>query len=72
MSHVAHRLDVLTLVVCQLLLKCLELCFEYINVAIDMVNVFLYAVDILLPLINLTVKSQQIVESFFYISLVLA
>ncbi len=72
MSHVAHRLDVLTLVVCQLLFKCLELCFEYINVAIDMVNVFLYAVDILLPLINLTVKSQQIVESFFYISLVLA
>jgi hypothetical protein len=70
--QVAHRLDILGLAVGQLLLKCLELGFQYADVAIDVGDVFLDALDVLLMLIDFGIDDHEILQALLHIGLVLA
>ena len=67
---VSHRLHILGLTLLQLLLQCRELCVEQSDIAVDVLYVLLYAVDVLLVLVYLAVDDEQIVETLLHIRLI--
>ena len=59
-GHIAHGADVLVLSVLQLLFKGFELSIEPADIAIDVMNVLLYSLDVLLPLVDLAIKHHEV------------
>ena len=71
MSHIAHRLNILTLSVSKLLFKSSQLSFQNINISIYLMNILLNTIYYFLTLIYLGIYSNKMIQTLLYISLVL-
>ncbi|CCY80427.1 unknown [Prevotella sp. CAG:1185] len=68
--HISHRLYIFSLAVLKLLFECGELIFQHAYVAVYMRDIFLYAFNRLLSLVDFAVYHHQIVEPFLNIGFI--
>ena len=69
-AHIAHGTDILVLTVLQLLLKRFQLRLQNADIAVNMMDILLDAVNLLLALVYFSVQRHQVFKTFLHIRLI--